>query len=84
MPTTIPRIQVTLKPSTNEILDRIAKTENESKAHIVTKLVEYAIELAEDLSLVEKAGARLDSFVRDDALTSNELLKWNRNRRKKK
>lgn len=83
MPTSLPRVHVSFERPTFEILDQISKVEKVSLAHVVTKLVVAALELSEDLALGEKAESRLKTFLRDDALTSEELLKWNKNRRKR-
>ena len=83
MPTSHPRVNVTLEPETYHILEAISKLEKSSLSSVVSKLVNLSLELAEDLALAESAQARFESFRRDDALTSEELLKWNKNRRKK-
>ena len=82
MPTTLPRVNVAFEQSTYEILEEISKTEHASLSHIVSKLVKYALELAEDLSLVQTAENRLQTFKRDDVLESKELLQWNKRRKK--
>ncbi len=82
MPTTLPRVNVTFEPSTYEVLEQISKTEHASMSQIVSKLVSCALELAEDLALVQTAEKRLRSFKRDDALKTKELLKWIKNRKK--
>lgn len=83
MPTTYPRVNVTLAPETRQVLRAIAKAENSSLSHVISKLINYALNLAEDLALVQGASQRFESFRRDDALTSGELLKWNKSRKKK-
>lgn len=84
MPTTLPRVQVSFEKPTFEILGQISRVEKISLAHVVTKLVVAALELSEDLALGQKAESRLKSFIRDDAYSSKELLKWNKNRPKTK
>lgn len=82
MPTVLPRVNVAFDPSTFEILEEISKAEHASLSHIVSKLVRYALELAEDLAIVKTAEDRLESFKRDDALSTDALLKWNKSRKK--
>lgn len=82
MPTTLPRVNVAFDRATYEALEEISKTEHASLSYIVSKLVKYALELAEDLALVEEAEKRLSSFHRDDALTTENLLRWNKGRKK--
>jgi|GEM_PF-2832740 len=82
MPTSLPRVQVAFDKGTYEILEKISSVEKDSLSHIVARLVKYAIEMSEDLTLGEIANKRLKTFLRDDALTSEDLLKWNKNRRK--
>ena len=83
MPTTLPRVNVAFERSTYEILEAISKVEHASKSQIVSKLVQYALDLAEDLALVHEAKKRLETFQRDDAISSDDLLKWNKSRRGK-
>ena len=82
MPTTLPRVNVVFERGTYEVLEEISKAEHASLSHIVSKLVNYALELAEDLALVQNAEKRLASFKRDDAFQTKDLLKWNKGRRK--
>ena len=82
MPTALPRVNVAFDRVTYEALEEISKTEQDSLSHIVSKLVKYALELAEDLALVEQAEKRLSDFRRDDALTTENLLRWNKGRKK--
>lgn len=82
MPTTLPRVNVAFDRGTYKALEELSKAEHASLSNIVSKLVAYALELAEDLALGERAEERLESFRRDGALTSEDLLKWNRARRK--
>ena len=84
MPTTAPRVNVTFDPLVREILLEISKAQNASLSEIVNQLVRSALELAEDLALVQYGEERLRNFRRDDALTSEELLKWNKGRKKSK
>lgn len=82
MPTSLPRVQVAFPKATFEILEKISAVENDSLSHIVSRLVQYAIDMSEDLSLGQIAQQRGKTFRRDDALTSEEILKWNKNRKK--
>ena len=82
MPTALPRVNVAFDQGTYEVLEEISKAEHASLSNIVSKLVAYALELAEDLALGQLAEDRLGSFTRDDALTSEGLLRWNRARKK--
>lgn len=83
MPTMNPRVYVTLEPETRQLLEEISEAENSSISNVVSKLVNYALGLAEDLALVEKADQRLSSFCRDDAFTSDDIIKWNKSRKKR-
>ncbi len=82
MPTALPRVNVALDKATYEVLQEISKAEHASLSHVVSKLVRFALELAEDLALVQSAENRLETFRRDDALSTKALLKWNKSRRK--
>ena len=84
MPTAKQRVNVPFDDTTFKALDEISKVEGTSKSRLVYKLVSYALDLAEDLALVQTAENRLASFKRDDAVTSEDLHTWNRGRRKKK
>ena len=83
MPTTLPRVNVAFKPSTYEMLEAISKVQHASLSQVVSELVQHALDLAEDLALVQGAERRLETFRRDDGLSSADLLKWNKNRKKK-
>lgn len=83
MPTTLPRAQVTFDPETYETLEAIAKKKHTSLSALVSEMVEAALELAEDQALCEIGAARLKSFNRDDALSIDEVIKWNAARRDK-
>ena len=83
MPTTLPRVQVALEPSTYAILARVSRAEGASLSRVVASLVQTSLELSEDLALAQIGEARLRSFQRDDALTTDALLAWNRRRRAK-
>ena len=83
MPTINPRVNVTLELETYQALQAISKAESSSLSHVVSKLINYALGLAEDLALVEKSGQRFETFRRDDALTSGDILRWNKTRKKK-
>jgi len=82
MPTTLPRVNVAFDQGTYEVLEDISKAEHASLSNVVSKLVAYALGLAEDLALGEIAEERLESFHRDDALSSQDILKWNQARKK--
>ena len=84
MPTTLPRVQVALEPATYALLERVSRTEGASLSHVVASLVQTSLELSEDLALAQIGEARLASFRRDDAVTSDALLAWNRKRRAKR
>lgn len=83
MATTLPRTNVSWERPTYETLQRLAAAENLSLSGLIKRLVETALELAEDLSLSQIAEERLTSFKRDDALSSKELLAWTRTKGKK-
>ena len=83
MPTTLPRIQVAFEPATYAMLERAAHAEGASLSQIVASLVQTSLELSEDLALAEVGEARLRSFRRDDALTTDALVAWNRARKAK-
>ena len=82
MPTDLPRVNVAFDRYTYEILEDISRAEHASKSHIVSKLVRYALELADDLALVRQAEKRLQGFRRDDAFSSQDLMAWNKSRKK--
>ena len=80
MPTMLPRVNVPFERPTYELLEEISKAEKTSLSQVVSRLVKTALELAEDLALAKEAEKRLGSFWRDDALSSGDLLKWNKSR----
>jgi len=84
MPTMLPRVHVAFERPTYEMLEEISKVEKLSMARVVAKLVHSALELAEDLVLADIAERRLATFRRDDAMNTSQLLKWNKNRKKRK
>ena len=84
MPTALPRVQVALEPATYALLERVSRTEGASLSHVVASLVQASIDLSEDLTLAQIGEARLTSFRRDDALTTDALLAWNRKRHVKR
>ncbi|MBI3319702.1 MAG: toxin-antitoxin system, antitoxin component [Candidatus Omnitrophica bacterium] len=84
MPTTLPRVQVSLEPSTFAMLERVSRAEGASLSQVVASLVQTSLELSEDLALAEVGQVRLRSFRRDDALTTDALLTWNRARKAKR
>ena len=81
MPTTLPRVQVTFAPTTFARLERVARAEGASLSEVVASLVQSSLEFSEDLALAEIGEKRLKSFRRDDALTTEALVAWNRRRR---
>lgn len=84
MPTTLPRVQVSFEPATYAMLEQVSQAEGASLSHVVASLVRTSLELAEDLALAQVGEARLASFRRDDALTTDALLTWNRARKAKR
>ena len=84
MSTTLPRVNVTFKREVYEALAMISKARSASLSHVISDLVQSALELAEDLALVRFAEGRRESFRRDDALTAKGLLKWNKARKRVK
>ena len=84
MSTTLPRVQVALEPSTYALLERLSRDEGASLSHVVASLVQTSLELSEDLALAQVGEARLSSFRRDDAVTTDALLAWNRKRHAKR
>lgn len=84
MPTTLPRVQVSFEPSTYAVLERVSQAEGASLSQVVASLVHTSLELAEDLALAQIGEVRLRSFRRDDALTTDALLTWNRARKAKR
>lgn len=83
MPTTEQRIQVSFPREIRETLVHMAKEENVPLAQLVREVVSAFLELSEDISLADLAQGRLKSFRRDDAMSTNELMKWNQRRAKK-
>ena len=84
MPTIMQRVQVPFEAEIFEALTAIAKAEKIPMSQLIHKLVTSALEFAEDLTLSEVATKRLESFRRDDAMTTEEMLKWSKNRKRKK
>ncbi len=84
MPTTLPRVQVSFEPSTYAMLERVSHAEGASLSQVVASLVQTSLELSEDLALAEIGEARLKRFRRDDALTTEALIAWNRARKAKR
>lgn len=80
MPTTLPRVNVLFERPIYELLEEISKSEKTSLSQVVSGLVKTALELAEDLALAKEAEKRLGTFQRDDALSTDDLLKWNKSR----
>ena len=77
------RVQVPIEKSKYAVLAEIARRENIPMSQIVSRLVNTAMELAEDMALVQLAEQRMATFSRDDSFSSSDLLKWNKNRKKK-
>lgn len=84
MPTTMQRVQVPFEAEIFEALEAISKVEKIPMSQLINKLVTSALEFAEDLTLSEVATKRLDSFRRDDAMTTKEMLKWNKTHKRKR
>ena len=84
MPTTMQRVAVPFEAGIYEALAAISKAEKIPMSQLVNKLVTSALEFAEDLTLSEVATKRLDSFRRDDAMTTKEMLKWNKTHKRKR
>ena len=84
MPTTMQRVQVQFEAEIYEALTAISKAEKIPMSQLISKLVTSALEFAEDLTLSEVATKRLESFRRDDAMTTKEMLKWNKTHKRKK
>ena len=81
MPTTLPRVNVTFDSQTHEVLSLLAKGKHESLGGLIAEMVQTQLELMEDLALGELAEKRLLSFKRDDALTTENFLRWNKARK---
>ena len=84
MPTIMQRVQVPFEAEIYEALEGISKAEKMPMSQLINKLVTSALEFAEDLTLSEVATKRLDSFSRDDAMTTKEMLKWNKTHKRKR
>jgi hypothetical protein len=80
VPTTLPRVNVPFERPIYELLEEISKSEKTSLSQVVAGLVKTALELAEDLALAKEAQKRLGTFRRDDALSAQNLLRWNKSR----
>ena len=81
MPTTLPRVNVAFKRPTYALLAKLSQSEGASLSQVVATLVESSLELSEDIALAQAAERRLDTFRRDEALSTNDLLRWNKNRK---
>jgi len=81
MPTILPRVNVTFDSQTHKVLSFLAKGKHESLGGLIAEMVQTQLELMEDLALGELADKRLTTFKRDDALTSESFLKWNKSRK---
>ena len=81
MPTTLPRVNVVFERPTYRVLERLSRVEHASLSHVVSRLVQSALEIVEDLALVKTAEERSRTFRRGRALTTEELLRWNRRRK---
>ena len=84
MPTTMQRVFVPFETEIYKALAAISKAEKVPMSQLINRLVTSALEFAEDLTLSEIATKRLESFRRDDAMTTQEMLKWNKARKRKK
>ena len=84
MPTIMQRVQVPFEAEIYEALEGISKAEKIPMSQLINRLVTSALEFAEDLTLSEVATKRLDSFRRDDAMTTKEMLKWNKTHKRKR
>ena len=84
MPTTMQRVAVPFEAEIYDALEAISKAEKIPMSQLINKLVTSALEFAEDLTLSEVATKRLDSFRRDDAMTTKEMIKWNKTHKRKK
>ena len=73
MPTTNPRINITLDKETAALLGLLAKRQSRSKAAIAKDYIMLGIEQDEDLTLSKLAKARLQSMGK--TLTADEF--WN-------
>lgn len=83
MPTDLPREMVTFKPDIHEILEDLRKQRGGSMSQLIADLVETALEFVEDLALNDIAETRLKTFSRDDAISIEEMTKWNNARKTK-
>ena len=84
MPTTMQRVAVPFEAEIYATLASISKIEKMPMSQLIQKLVTSALELSEDLTLSEVATKRLEAFGRDDAMSTQEMLKWNKTRKKKR
>ena len=84
MPTTMQRVAVPFEAEIYEALASISRAEKIPMSQLIQKLVISALEFAEDLTLSEVATKRLEAFGRDDAMSTREMLKWNKARKKKR
>ena len=84
MPTLMQRVQVPFEAEIFEALTAMSKAEKIPMSQLINKLVTSALEFAEDLMLSEVASKRAETFRRDDAMSTKEMLKWNKSRKKKR
>ena len=84
MQTTMQRVQVPFESEIYAALTAISKAEKMPMSQLINKLVTSALEFAEDLTLSEVATKRLEAFRRDDAMTTKEMLKWNKTHKRKR
>ena len=84
MPTTMQRVAVPFEAEVYSALTAISRAEKIPMSQLIHKLVTSALEFAEDLTLSEVAAKRLEAFRRDDAMSTQEMLKWNKARKKKR
>ena len=59
MPTTKKRINITLDPETERVINVLAKRKKQSKSAIVASLTREALELQEDIALAKIAEERM-------------------------
>jgi len=73
MPTSNPRINVTLEKPIYENLKRLAKRDGVSLSLKLRDLVKEAIDIEEDKALGDAAGKREKTFVKSRALKHDEV-----------
>lgn len=73
MPTSNPRINVTLEKPIYESVKRLAKRDGVSMSLKLRDLVKEAMEIEEDMGLTGIAGEREKTFVKSKALKHDEV-----------